>query len=44
MHFRTLAQYIGVFGTPNNTRKEGMAMTAPVCPNLDPLHGCYVAT
>mmetsp|Transcript_101472 Transcript_101472/g.180353 ORF Transcript_101472/g.180353 Transcript_101472/m.180353 type:complete len:207 (-) Transcript_101472:79-699(-) len=29
-HFRTLAQYIGVFGAPNNTRRESMDMTAPV--------------
>jgi hypothetical protein len=28
--FRALAQYIGVFGNPQNEVKESMAMTAPV--------------
>jgi hypothetical protein len=28
--FRLLAQYIGVFGTPENSAQEAMAMTAPV--------------
>ncbi len=28
--FNTLAKYIGVFGTPENRKKEPMAMTAPV--------------
>lgn len=32
--FRTLAKYIGVFGTPENVPKKPMAMTAPVL--MDP--------
>ena len=32
--FRTLARYIGVFGTPENEPKKALAMTAPVL--MDP--------
>lgn len=35
-HFRTLAQYIGVFGQPNNRKKEAMDMTAPVLMSTSP--------
>eukprot|EP00290_Baffinella_frigidus_P008781 CAMPEP_0180136146 /NCGR_PEP_ID=MMETSP0986-20121125/11307_1 /TAXON_ID=697907 /ORGANISM="non described non described, Strain CCMP2293" /LENGTH=216 /DNA_ID=CAMNT_0022077089 /DNA_START=34 /DNA_END=684 /DNA_ORIENTATION=- len=32
--FRVLAGYIGVFGTAKNTKKESMAMTAPVLSSM----------